>query len=154
MAGVVVVVHDPNTDLEFRLCVVYGELEPRVVDRLDADVVEVRELGTGVSRRETLGKMGLRNIFVAEKIGLQDGIDRVRTLFPKFYFDEEKCQKLHETMFNYRRDWDTKMGDWKKKPRHDENSHFADAVRTLGVSWREHFVIPEEEEAMADQSFF
>jgi len=117
--------------------------------------VEVRELGTGISRKETLLKIGMRNIQVAKKMDINDGIDRVRSLFPKFYFDEEKCQKLHESLFNYRKDWDNKLGTWKRKPRHDENSHFADAVRTLGIAWREHFpVLDEYQQQQTEQSFF
>lgn len=99
--------------------------------------IEVKELGTGVSRRETLYKLGLRNIIVGKKMPIQDGIDRVRILFPKFWFDEEKCQKLYESLFNYRKDFDHKLGVFKDRPRHDENSHFADPVRLLGQEWRE-----------------
>jgi len=116
--------------------------------------VEVRELGTGISRKETLLKLGLRNIVVSPKMGITDGIDRMRVLFPKFVFDEEKCRKLHESLFNYRKDWDHRMADWKKTPRHDENSHFADAVRTGSNSWREYIEAPDGSQRSGDQSFF
>lgn len=93
--------------------------------------LEVKELGTGISRRETLVKLGMNNIRVAPKPSIQDGIDRVRTLFPKFYFDEEKCQKLHEALFNYRKAFDSRLGVFKDKPRHDENSHFCFSGDTI-----------------------
>lgn len=97
----------------------------------------VTELNQGISRKQTLWDLGMRNIRVGEKLPIQDGIERVRNLFNRFEFDEEKCQKLHEALFNYRRDYDDKLGAFKDKPRHDDNSHFADAVRLLGQLWRD-----------------
>lgn len=116
--------------------------------------LEVRELGTGMTRKETLIKLGLRNIIVAKKLPVNDGIDRVRTLFSKFYFEEEKCQKLHESLFNYRKEFDQKLGVFKDKARHDDNSHFADAVRTLGVTWREQIYEGHNDNGETDQAFF
>lgn len=117
--------------------------------------IEVEELGTGVSRKQTLYSLGMRNIRVGTKISIQDGIDKVRNLFNRFVFDEEKCQKLAESLFNYRREWDEKMGSFKDKPRHDENSHFADPVRLLGELWRDQVSLLQESRAEgAEQAFF
>lgn len=100
--------------------------------------VEVRELGTGESRKETLFKLGMRDILVGKKLDIEDGIDSVRRKFPQFWFDEEHCKKLADSLFNYRKEYDHKLGVFKNKPRHDENSHFADPVRLLGVEWKEY----------------
>lgn len=100
--------------------------------------VAVKELGTGVSRKETLYKLGMRNIKVGTKMPIVDGIDRVRTIFPQLWFDEEKCKKLADALFNYRKEFDHKLAMFKDKPRHDENSHFADPVRLLAQEWREY----------------
>jgi len=117
--------------------------------------IEVKELSSGVSRKQTLWQLGMRNIVVGTKVGIQDGIDRVRTLFPKFLFDEEKCQKLHESLFNYRREFDDKLGTFKDKPRHDDNSHFADPVRLLGELWRDIAPLLEgSSESTTEQAFF
>ena len=99
--------------------------------------IEVKELGTGISRREVLYKLGMRNIITGKKMGVNEGIDKVRTLFPRFRFDEERCQKLYESLFNYKQDFDKKLGVFKDKPKHDENSHFADPVRLLAQEYRE-----------------
>ena len=116
--------------------------------------VEVRELNTGISRKQTLIQMGMRNIVVCPKAHPQDGIDKVRLLFSRFWFDEEKCTRLHESLFNYRKEFDEKIGAFKDKPRHDENSHFADAVRTGSQKWVE--LIPEIEgvNKQPEQAFF
>lgn len=116
--------------------------------------VEVRELGTGISRKNYLYKLGMRNIRVGRKLDPQDGIESVRRLFSHFYFDEEKCKKLHESLFNYRKDYDKKLGVFKNKPRHDDNSHFADAVRLLAQGWVEPSPIYEREVVEAEQAFF
>lgn len=117
--------------------------------------IEVEELGTGISRKQTLYNLGMRNITVGTKVAIQDGIDRVRHLFSRFWFDEEKCKRLHEALFNYRREWDEKMAAFKDKPRHDENSHFADPVRLLGELWRDVSPLLEGgSEESYDQAFF
>lgn len=117
--------------------------------------VKVKELGTGVSRQETLYKLGMRNVRVGLKLGINEGIDRVRALFSHFYFDEESTKKLYDALREYRKDFDGKMGVFKDAPRHDESSHFADPVRLLACEWREH--VPEIEgynPQVKEQSFF
>ena len=116
--------------------------------------IEVKELSSGVSRKTTLYNLGLRNMKVGTKVGVSEGIDKVRTLFPRFWFDEEKCQKLHESLFNYRREFDDKMGAFKDKPRHDENSHFADPIRLLGELWRERVPLLEGEDNLGTEQVF
>jgi len=119
--------------------------------------VEVRELGTGVSRKQTLYKLGMTNIRTgppAREVSIEDGRDEVRKLFPRFNFDELKCEKLHQALFNYRKEFDKKLGVFKDKHKHDENSHFADAVRLLAMMWREQTIASEIEQGDQDQSFF
>lgn len=117
--------------------------------------LEVKELGAGISRKQTLWDMGMRNMRVGTKVPISDGIERVRQLFNRFYFDEEKCQRLHEALFNYRREFDDKMGVFKDKPRHDDNSHFADPVRLMGELWKETtFLMQTSNEKEYEQSFF
>jgi hypothetical protein len=119
--------------------------------------VEVTNIATGSSRRQTLQDLGLNNIFVGTKTDILFGIDKVRSMFNRFFFDEQKCQKLHECLFNYRKDFDAKMGVWKDSPRHDENSHFADAVRLMACEWKDFYAIDFDVEVNKEdmyQSFF
>lgn len=116
--------------------------------------VEVRELGTGISRKQTLYNLGMRNIIVSPKASPLEGIERTRSLFSKFWFDLEKCEKLHESLFNYRKDFDKKIGAFRDTPKHDENSHFADAMRTGTMMWRENMPVTEEQNKQKDQSYF
>lgn len=116
--------------------------------------IEVRELGTGISRKQALYDLGLRNVRVMPKVDVQTGIDRVRALFSKFYFDEVKVKKLYEAMFNYRKEFDKKLGVFRNTPRHDSNSHFADPVRGLASVWVEQIPKQAEEDRSQEQSYF
>lgn len=119
--------------------------------------VEVRDISTGVSRKQTLSDLGLFDVRTTPKTEIADGIDKVRTLFSRFYFDEIKTEKLTESLASYRKEWDDKLGVFKDKPRHDKHSHFADAMRILAVAWRDVYVSFSDEEREAQEketSFF
>jgi hypothetical protein len=122
--------------------------------------VEVRDMSSGKTRKQTLYDLGLFNVCVSPKSQHRnDDIERVRGLFSRFYFDEIHTKKLYDSLANYRKEWDARLGVFKDSPRHDENSHFADAVRTGCMVWTEEMQFPneyekEQYEKKADQSFF
>lgn len=121
--------------------------------------INVKDMSTGLTRKQALYDLGMMDIIVAPKLGVEDGIERTRTLFPRFFFDEEKTLRLYEALGNYRKEWDQKLGVFKDNPRHDENSHFADAIRTGALVWREELISSDPElQALIDnqreQSFF
>jgi hypothetical protein len=99
--------------------------------------VAVRDLSTGISREQFLWDLGMRNTHVVPKGSIQDGIEKVRQLFSRFRFNEETTKQLTDGLHNYRRDFDKNMGVWKSTPRHDDNSHICDAVRTLAMAYQE-----------------
>jgi phage terminase large subunit len=53
--------------------------------------VEVRELGTGKSRKEVLEGLGIK-VTVCPNIPIADGIQAVRMLLPTCWFDKVKCK--------------------------------------------------------------
>ena len=95
----------------------------------------MRELGTGVSRKETLVGMGMTGIRVAKKAGVQDGIEKVRSMFSRMYFDERKTERLIKALQMYRKQFDEKLGTFKDKPFHDTHSHYCDCIRVMCVGW-------------------
>lgn len=99
--------------------------------------IEVRELGTGKSRKETAMAMGLKPIIVAKKLEIQDGINAVRRMLPRCWFDEVRCERGISALTEYSKDYDEKLKVFKSKPRHDWASHGADAFRTFAVSYRD-----------------
>ena len=117
--------------------------------------VNVKELGTGKTRKETLYALGMTNIHVGPKLLISDGIEAVRRIFSRMYFDEEKTVKLYEALQNYRKEWDDKLGTFKDAPLHNEASHFADCIRLLATTWREEAVLGDYvDDKTMDQSFF
>lgn len=97
--------------------------------------VEVRELGTGKSRKEVLMEAGLE-IEVAPRLSVADGIQAVRQLLPRCWFDEGTKQGL-DALRNYRREYDDKRAVFYDRPLHDWSSHASDAFRYLAIGLRD-----------------
>jgi len=98
--------------------------------------VQVKELGTGKSRLETLDALGIRNIEIAPKLAVEDGIQAARSMIPRCWFDESKCNRGIEALRQYRRDYDERLKTWRGRPLHDWTSHGADAFRYLAVGYK------------------
>ena len=98
---------------------------------------EVKELGTGRSRVETLETLGLANWRIVPKLSIDDGINAARMMLPKCWFDSEKCKAGIEALKQYRRDYDEKMKAFRPRPLHDWTSHASDAFRYLAVGMGE-----------------
>lgn len=99
--------------------------------------VEVRELGTGKSRKEVLEGLGLTGITVCPNLPVADGIQAVRMLLPMCWFDAAKCKEGIEALRMYRREYDDKRQEFKVNPLHDWTSHYADAFRYYAVGHQE-----------------
>ena len=93
--------------------------------------VEVRELGTGKSRKEMLQETGLE-ITVVKKLPVADGIQAVRRLLPRCWFDKNVKQGI-DALRNYRRTYDEKRNVFFDTPLHDWCSHSSDSFRYLAV---------------------
>jgi len=106
--------------------------KPYVIEQLivphDATV---RELGTGLSRVETLRSIGMSNIKVLPKQTIQDGINAVRVSLPKCWFHKSNTVRGVECLRSYHKEWNEKMQTFDDKPKHDWSSHAADAARYL-----------------------
>lgn len=119
---------------------VSGEGLPQIVGRLESKGyrygrhilphdAQARELGTGVTRIETLEKLGLRDMVVVPQAEIADGINAVRLMLSRCWFDADRCAKGIEALKQYRREWDGKRQVWRERPRHDWASHGADSFR-------------------------
>jgi len=94
--------------------------------------VTVRELGTGKSRKEMLEEAGLE-ITIAPKLSVADGIQAVRRLLPRCWFDKTKTELGLSALRNYRRQFNEKLNVFYDTPLHDWSSHSADSFRYLAV---------------------
>ena len=94
--------------------------------------VSVRELGTGKSRLEMLQGAGL-NVDVLPRLSVDDGIQAVRRLLPKCWFNMPRVRQGVDCLRNYRREYDEKRNVFYEKPLHDWASHGSDAFRYLAI---------------------
>lgn len=96
--------------------------------------IEVKELGTGQSRLEILQSLGLVGVRPVKRMLLDDGLNAVRMLLPKCWFNETSCEKGIEALKHYRWAPQTDNATGPSRPVHDWASHGADALRTLACS--------------------
>jgi len=76
------------------------------------------------------------NFEVTPNIGLADGIDAVRLLLPRCYFDEKKCEVGLDALTQYRKGFNERLQEFKDTPVHDFSSHGSDSFRGLAVRQR------------------
>lgn len=110
---------------------------------------EQRELSNGNSRRETLfalfnpnlpaGKQPRVKVNVIPRHKVEDGINAVRMMLPRCWFDKVKCKLGIEALQNYQRKWDPKDKIFIAEPLHNWASHGADGFRQFGMGYREAF---------------
>jgi phage terminase large subunit len=94
--------------------------------------IEVRELGSGRSRKETAASLGL--VFeTVPNLPVEDGIEAARSILSRCWFDKTRCEKGLNALASYHKAFDEKAKDWKSYPAHDWSSHAADAFRYLAV---------------------
>lgn len=94
---------------------------------------QARELTSGKSAQEILRALG-RNVKIAPKLSIEEGINAARMVFPRCWFDETKAARGLECLQNYRRELNEKLGEFRSTPVHDWASHGADAFRYLAVA--------------------
>ena len=97
-----------------------------------------KSLQTGKSIVEQLADhLGFSHLAVVPDIGLQDGIQAVRQMLPRCWFNSVKCADGIEALRQYQREYDEDKKAFRASPRHDWTSHPADAFRMLAVAWRQ-----------------
>jgi phage terminase large subunit len=98
--------------------------------------VAPKELGTGRTRIETLASLGI-NANVVPMLPVEDGINAVRRILPRCWFDRDKCAEGIKALKLYRRQWDDVRKVFYERPMHDWTSDFADAFRYLAIGLQE-----------------
>jgi hypothetical protein len=85
--------------------------------------VQARELGSGKSRLETLRGLGVSPARVVRQHAVADGVNAVRMVLPRCWFDREKTQKGIHALRHYKRLWNESAQTWRSAPVHDHASH-------------------------------
>jgi len=84
---------------------------------------------------------------IVQKTTIGNGIQEVRRLFPRFWFDQEKCKQWVRALENYHREYDREKKVFKQQPMHDWSSHCADMTRYAALSVKKEY---HEEEIVTD----
>ena len=93
--------------------------------------ISVREWGSGaVTRYERARQMGI-DFHILEQHSVQDGIDHVKMLWPRFHIHEQTCKSLLDALENYKREYDEKLQIYKSKPLHNWASNYCFSADTL-----------------------
>jgi phage terminase large subunit len=93
---------------------------------------KVRELGSGKSRKEIAQGLGMTWNIVPQ-VGLLSGIDQVRVMLPRVWFDADACRDGIEALRLYRTEYDDERKVYSPSPLHDWTSDYADSVRMFAV---------------------
>jgi phage terminase large subunit len=80
--------------------------------------------------------LGVGKMSIVPDIGVLDGINAARTMFPRVYFDEERCSEGTDALREYRRQWDDEKKVFSPAPLHNWASNPADAFRMMAVAWK------------------
>lgn len=91
-----------------------------------------RNFQTGKSTEEILQAMG-RAVEVLPAIHIEEGIKAARMMFPRVYFDQDKCARLLECLKRYQRVINQRTME-ASIPLHDEYSHGADMFRYAAMA--------------------
>jgi hypothetical protein len=94
--------------------------------------IKVKELGTGRTRIEMAEKLGLKFV-VVQNVPVFDGINAVRSILPRCWFDRAKCKEGIEALKQYRKEYSITLKTYSDHAIHDWSSHGADAFRMLAV---------------------
>lgn len=94
---------------------------------------QARELGTGKSIKELLEAMELP-VRIAPQLSVDAGIQALRTIIPRTWFDARKCERGISALKQYRAEYDEERRVLSNRPLHDWSSHAADAARMFAVT--------------------
>lgn len=90
--------------------------------------IEVRELTSGLSRKEIARNLGI-DFEVVEKASFEEGVNALRARFNTLWIDKIRCAQLVNALSTYHKEYDEKRAVFKDKPVHDWSSHPCDMLR-------------------------
>lgn len=107
--------------------------------------IESHAFSSGLSAKEVGSSLGIKFVTLPTlKIGIEDGIEAVRGIFPRLWIDEQKCAPLIKSLENYRKEFDSRLQVYKNRPLHDKHSHAADSMRYMAIAIKKYVDLAKE----------
>ena len=103
----------------------------------------VHDVMSGESRIDTAKSMGIRFEQPVERPKVKaDGLNAVRAIFPRLWFDSVKCNDGLNGLESYSRKYNEKLKVYGDAPKHDWASNIADSLQTLALAWKDKHPLP------------
>lgn len=87
-----------------------------------------RSQQTGKSLADIARDSGFKVEVLSRDLNEVFGIECLRNMLPRMFFDYVKCEKGIKTIENFRKEWNEKLGCYREKSHHDWASHGAKAL--------------------------
>lgn len=78
-----------------------------------------------------------KTVRIVPNVRVADGINAVRTLMPRCWFDADKCADGLNALRRYRYGVNPETGQWTREPLHDDSSHAADSLRYFAIAMQD-----------------
>jgi hypothetical protein len=98
--------------------------------------ISQRELATGMSRLDAARDIGI-NFERVPAAQVSAGIEALRGLLSRCWFDSTKCEQGINCLQNYHEKYNEKLNIFLGTPEHDWTSHGADAARTFATAYKQ-----------------
>lgn len=86
---------------------------------------------TGTTFRSVALESGVELVVLPRERSVLEGIEKVRGLFPRMFFDKVKCEFLLKCLLEYHADYDEKAKVYRRQPCHNWASHSSDCLRYM-----------------------
>jgi phage terminase large subunit len=97
--------------------------------------IKVRNMGVDAKTRQEVAKsVGIDFTPVKRVSAKEDGIEAIRTMLSRCWFDEVNCRRGIDALKGYKKEWNDKMMIYKNEPVHDWTSHGTDAFQTGAIT--------------------
>lgn len=87
-----------------------------------------REKGSGKSFADIAREQGLKVNILPRQLNEVFGIEALRNMLPRFFFDYVKCEKGIKAIESFRKEWNEKLGCYRERSHHDWASHASKAL--------------------------
>lgn len=93
--------------------------------------IKVRNMGEDArTRLEVARGVGIKFTPVKRVAQKEDGIEAIRSILSRCWWDEDKCSRGIDALKGYSKNWNEKMMIYEDNPIHDWTSHGTDAFQT------------------------